>query len=140
MNDDAALFAAAREVRPFLPDLVERDALAVDGELAAALLSRDPDDARLNRIELVFGSNGALINWVGQFLAGGETPPEVVGILSRFPGAAATAVNPGLAGDPEPQPGTRFSCPNRDYARYVLRRGEHVGQCPTCGLDLVRAP
>lgn len=136
MSDDRELFAAARAVRPFLEDLVPQEAAAVDRELAAALLSSDPDDARLDGIQSVFAGHQSLTDWIAQFLAANSTPPEVVEVVTRL---AAGAAYQNLAGDPAPQPGTRFVCPNGDYVRHVLRRGQTIKPCPTCGLSLVQA-
>jgi hypothetical protein len=132
MTDDSELFAAARAVRPFLADLIPQHAVAVDRELAAALLSSDPDEVRLDRIESVFGAHDSLTDWIGQFLAAGAIPPEVHEIVTR-------AGYKGLAGDNPPIPGTRFVCPNGDYEVSVLRRGQYIRPCPTCGLRLVQA-
>lgn len=132
MTDDSELFTAARAVRPFLGDLVPQHAATVDRELAAALLSSDPDEVRLDRIESVFGAHDSLTDWIGQFLDGGAIPPEVLEIVTR-------SDYKGLAGDNLPIPGTRFVCPNGDYEFSVLRRGQHIRPCPTCGLSLVQA-
>jgi hypothetical protein len=132
MSNDDGLFAAARAVRPFLADLVPQEAAIVDRELASTLLSNDPDDVRLDRIQSVFASHDSLIDWIGQFLAADSTPPEVIEIVTR-------GDYRGLAGDPGPLPGTRFVCPNGDYEFHVLRRGQVIRPCPTCGLSLVQA-
>jgi hypothetical protein len=132
MTDDSELFAAARVVRPFLAELVPRHAAAVDRELSAALLSSDPEEVRLDRIESVFGAHDTLTDWIGQFLAGGSIAPEVLEIVTR-------SDYKGLAGNNLPLPGTRFVCPNGDYEFSVLRRGQAIRPCPTCGLRLVQA-
>lgn len=132
MTDDSELFTAARAVRPFLADLVPQHAAAVDRELAGALLSSDPDEVRLDRIQSVFSAHDSLTDWIGQFLAGDSIPPEVLEIVTR-------GGYKGLAGDNLPLPGTRFVCPNGDYEVRVLRRGQHIRPCPTCGLGLVQA-
>ncbi|GAA4041796.1 hypothetical protein [Streptomyces shaanxiensis] len=133
MKDQDPLFAAAREVRPFLTDLLSEGATEVDELLATALLSTRSEFDRLSRLQEVFASDDRLIDWVGQFLAAGLIPPEVVGQVSRGSGPVT------LSGDPGRQPGVRFTCPNGDYTRYLLRRGEFVPPCPTCGKALVRA-
>lgn len=138
MTDDSELFAAARAVRPFLADLIPQHAVAVDRELAAALLSSDPDEVRLDRIESVFGAHDSLTDWIGQFLAAGAVPPEVFEVVTRG-GYKGLAGDNSLAGDILPSPGIRFACPNGDYEVSVLRRGQAIRPCPTCGLHLVQA-
>jgi hypothetical protein len=132
MGDDSGLFAAARAVRPYLADLVPDHAATVDRELGAALLSSDPEEARLDRIYSVFKAHESLNDWIGQFLAQGSLPPEVAEIVTR------AGYKP-LAGDNQPYSGVLFVCPNGDYEFRVLRRGQAIKPCPTCGLRLVQA-
>jgi hypothetical protein len=133
MSEDEILFAAAREVRPFLRDLVGSESDAIDTSLARALLSSEADELRLDQIDGAFRGNDALVAWLAQFVAGGATPPEVRGTVVR--GGHFS----GLAGDPSPLSGARFACPKGDYVFYALRRGESIEPCPTHGLALVRA-
>lgn len=134
MNEEEPLFTAAREVRPFLADLLGKDAEAVDEALVRILLSTQPTADKLRQIQAVFDNDDRLVDWIGQFIAAGSIPPEVAGRTSRGPGGGYVD----LPGDTGPRPGVRFSCPNGDYTRYLLRQGELLPPCPTHGLALVR--
>jgi hypothetical protein len=138
--DEDPLFAAAREVRPYLPDLLGAEANAVDGTLARVLLSTAPGPAKLSEIQTVFSSYERLVDWVGQFMTGGLIPPEFMASVSRGH-AVGSGFTPGvdLPGKDAQRPGVRFTCPNGDFTWYVLRLGEPVPDCPTCDLALVRS-
>lgn len=135
MNDEELLFAAAREVRPFLADLLGEDAAAVDAALAGILLSTQPIPDQLSQVRTVFSDDDRLVDWVGQFIAAGSIPPEVAGLATRASGTGYVD----LPGDISHRPGVRFTCPNGDYTRYLLRQGELLPPCPTHGIALVRA-
>jgi hypothetical protein len=136
---DDAVMSAAREIRPFLNDLVGARAKSVDAALASILMSRDDDMSRVEALSGVFADSSELTDWIGQYVYNEMIPPEVVGRVSRGagPGSGGYA---GLPGDPAPVPGTRFTCPDgRDYTRYLLRSGETLESCPTHHCALVRA-
>jgi hypothetical protein len=135
VNDEEPLLAAACEVRPFLAHLLGKDAAAVDEALARILLSTQPTSDKLSQVQAVFSNDDRLVDWVGQFIAAGSIPPEVVGLATRSSGAGYVD----LPGDIGHRPGVRFTCPNGDYTRYLLRKGELLPPCPTCGIALVRA-
>jgi hypothetical protein len=133
MNDEEPLFAAAREVRPFLTDLLGQEAAAVDEALARILLSTQSSADKLSQIQAVFGEDDRLTDWIGQFIEEGSIPPEVAGRAIRGAGYVD------VPGDVGYRPGVRFNCPKGDYTRYLLRQGEPLPPCPTHGLALVRA-
>lgn len=134
MSDEDPLFAAAREVRPFLADLLGKGAAAVDEALAIILLSTKPDPNRLDQLQAIFEDDDRLTDWLGQFIASGSVPPEVTGLVTRSPGGSYVD----LPGNVGPRPAVRFMCPNGDYTLYLLRRGQFLPPCPTCNLVLIR--
>lgn len=140
MSDDDLLFTIGREIRPFLAGLLGKDASQVDAALARTLLSGEPATDRLTRIQDTISSREELLSWAGQFIEAGSVPPEVKGQASRSSGTLGPAgAIVGLAGTQGARPGVRFTCPNGDYTRYKLRRGEELPLCPSCGLTLIRA-
>lgn len=133
-NNEDPLLAAAREVRPFLADVVGKDAAAVDKALAGILLATQPIPDKLSQVQEVFANDNRLVDWAGQFIGAGSIPPEVAAQAARGPGIGYVD----LPGDTGSRAGVQFTCPNGDYTRYLLRRGELLPPCPTCGIALVR--
>jgi hypothetical protein len=131
MTGNERILEAARAARAYLPELIPDDHAEVDRELAALLRDVDRDPGAVDRILAVFEDHVELKEWTAAFMERGY-PEDVAEEIERYDGEL-----PGRGID---LPGTKFVCPQGDYAWYRRMVGQAVPEeCPTHHVPLRRA-
>ncbi|MGW4213857.1 hypothetical protein ACWEIJ_38145 [Lentzea sp. NPDC004789] len=126
---DNEMVELARAIRPCLPELVgEKQARAVDRQLADLLGAEGPEADVEAGIDAVFRSSPEILSWVERTLDDDRLrPPHVQLPAERIDG-------PG--GDGELVDAERFQCPQGDYVWYRPSVVYPVPVCPTHNVVL----
>jgi hypothetical protein len=126
---DNEMIELARAIRPCLPELVgEKQARAVDRQLADLLGSGGPEADVEAGIDAVFRSSPEILRWVERTLDDDQLrPPHAQRTAERIDGPS---------GDGEIVDAERFQCPRGDFVWYRLSVVYPVPSCPTHDVAL----
>lgn len=136
-GDEQGILAAARAVRPFLPDLIGPDADRMDGRLAVLLGAARRGEDVTGPVRSVLEEHEATADFLVEVLADAPRylPPDLrpenlqVRGYQELPGPSATPVDTEV-----------YECEQGDYTFYQLAADDPVPLCPTHGAVLVPSP
>ncbi len=123
MYDSRYLLEAAKSIRPFLEELLDSEAYAVDAQLANLIARYNMGESVDDLIIQLLHSYDETREWIEQFF---EDSPK------RFSS---------LPGDPTVPSAPKYDCPlGKDYTWYRFDSSEPIPICPThkIKLQLVR--
>jgi hypothetical protein len=115
----------ARAIRPYLPRLIENDALVIDKKIGGLLEKAESGQEVDAELTELIDATPATRAWAHEFL-GGPVPGRRVG----------RSFQP-LPGDATPVAAQRYVCPKGDYVWYRPFVGMSIPRCPTHYLLLI---
>lgn len=136
-DDEQGTLAAARAIRPFLPDLIGPDSGRVDGRLAALLAAARRGENVTMPVRSVLEEHEATADFLDAVLADAPRylPPDL------WPENLSVRDYQGL---PSPSPGPVdfevYVCEKGDYTFYQLAADDKPPLCPTHGTELSLEP
>jgi hypothetical protein len=136
-DDEQGILAAARAVRPFLPDLIGPDSGRVDGRLAGLLAAARRGENVAGPVRSVLEEHEATADFLGAVLA---DAPRYLPYDLWLENLLVRDYR-GLPGDsPSPVDFDVYVCEQGDYTFYQLEADDPVPMCPTHGTPLDLSP
>ena len=135
-DDGPGILAAARAVRPFLPDLIGPEADQMDGRLAVLLGAARRGEDVTGSVRLVLEEHEATADFLVEILADAPRylPPDV------RPENLQVRGYQGLPGPGDPVDIEVYKCEKGDYTYYQLAADDPVPLCRTHRTKLVLCP